>query len=1432
MADLDFNIKGNDEKFIKEVEQIRSSIQSITIELKNASNEGNGFTNVLKKTFDALGGKEVLKKFVSDVVRVRGEYQQLELSFSTLLQNKGEADNLMSQMMRSAAETPFNLSELAAGAKLLIGYGVASEEVNDTLFKLGEIASGVGAPLEQITSLYGTVMTQGGLYAEDLNKFSASGVPILQGLTDVLGVNTEKVNEMVAAGTIGFPEVQKAIENLTNEGGRFYGSMDEQSKTIVGEINNLQDAWDIMLNSIGESQEGMISGTIGGITYLVKNYEQIGKILLTLIETYGVYKAACIANIVFTQSLATTQMELGAVMSKLKKDFITLTASMNLNPWVLAATAIIGLGLAMWNLADRTTAAEKAQKRFNDEQEKFNQQQEKRKQKIESLVHVIKDETETKQAKTAAYEELQTYSPALTKAYSMEEIANLDLAESEKICNEERDKMDYDHVVSKISTITNSIKQLKAENGKVLGTTSGGMVMTIDNTVAIKQNEDNLKNYQKQLDKYNRLKKEAEENSKPIEERILVAKNNLEEIREEYNKVNTLMIEERAKLDKNPFYIIPLRLQLQFEGLGENLQEAESKVQKLEEQKAGRTTYRESLRMARKAWLKEKEKYESVSKSLTSTPEEVSIAEKEMNAAKKTYESLGGVTDNRYEEKAKRIREQEKRLEELRNKHAEDNIRTVEELENKKTQVGIAAMKEGNAKTLAQMQFDHKMEMQQLEREKEEFLQKKINNAKAIFDAEENVKAAKDSNYKKQTFDNSKVSLSQTEKDAFSQQQMYLDLRQISEMQAFLNGNTEKKAWNSYLEEYGTFQEKKQAIAEEYNAKIREATTKGEKASLEKEMESKLKRVNFEELKASVNFADIFGDLDIQSTDALSKMRDNLKELINKSAKDLNPTDLKALQDAFKDIDIKVSERNPFGELKRGISDYKDATADVIKAQEDLNTVQQGGEIIIGTYIDKQGHIVKQLLTQEQAEKNLSEAQKERIGSQGKLTKAVNSMGEKGQQVVNAGNDMVNMLTDLGVEVPDSIAGALNGMGQVMSSLSSIDLTKPFSILTGITGVMSGIVQTITSFFGASDGTAYYEGVKAELEAVNEIYDRIIANSKEDIVFGGGFSSVEAATQALSNYEKKVQNLQQIADASGRAGASWKSHSAEWHSNKNVGAGSFAQMSQLIGKSIQSMDDMYYLTGDELYLIQSQMPEAWGRIDARIRENLDNLVACKDEANELRDALNQAMTGVDQNSFYNEFINGLSDMDTSFEDMCDNFEAYLRKSIMAGLIASQYKERINGLYQQWSNYAQSDKKITEGEADNLRKEYQQIIEEMMADRDEMARSFGWDISSSSSSQESSGKGFAAMSQDTGDELNGRFTALQISNEEIKNSMLFVLGSLSSLCTTASDGNILLMEMRNLAIMSNGHLEDIAKYTKIMLGFGDKLDNIDRNTQKI
>lgn len=718
-------------------------------------------------------------------------------------------------------------------------------------------------------------------------------------------------------------------------------------------------------------------------------------------------------------------------------------------------------------------------------------------------------------------------------------------------------------------------------------------------------------------------------------------------------------------------------------------------------------------------------------------------AEKEL----KVYDSF-----SKKDDKAQKLHEEQEKYAILLDKQKLESQRQTEDLENQIAQSRIDAMVSGESKVRAQRELDNQKEIQVLKRQKEDYIRAVIRAEKDKYDAQEELNAKKDKSYRKKTFNPSIVKVNTIKFNELISNELI--------QQAIAPYKEEMQAWNEYLVEYGNFQQKKSAINAEYNQKIAEATTKGEKESLKKERDSKLKEVTFDELKKTINFADIFGDLNTQSTETLTKMRNKLKEIINKSAKDLKPTDLKELQEAFSNIDLKIAERNPFGELKQGIEGYKNATEAVIKAQEDLNTIQEGGEVVVGTYTDETGKLITKLLTQEQAERNLSDAQKGRLESQGKLTKAVNSIGQQGQQLVNAGNNLVDMLTNLGVEVPESISGALSGLGQIMNGLESIDLTKPFSIISSTTGILAGITKTISSFFGGPDGTAYYEGVKEQLEAINKVYDRIIDKSKEGIVFGGGFASVKSAIQALDNYEKKVINLQKIATASGRAGASWKSHSAEWHSNKNVGAvGGFEQMSDILGKSISSMTDLYSLSGDELFIIQSRMPEAWSLIDARIRENLDSIVACKDEANELRDALNQAMTGVDIDSFYNGFIDQLSDMDTSFEDMCDNFEGYLRKSIMAGLVASQYQDRINALYGQWSDAAQSDKEITEEEANALKNQYQQIVKDMMHNREEMAKSFGWD-SDEDSKREVSKKGIATASQDSVTENNGRLAVVQ------------------------------------------------------------------------
>lgn len=270
--------------------------------LRRDASEAEGIIEHLGRTAQSVGAMmgvaftlDAAKDFAVKVATVRGEFQKLEAAFKTMLGNKEAADRLMQQLTRTAATTPFGMEEVAGGAKQLLAYGVAANEVNDTLVRLGNIASGLSIPLNDLVYLYGTTMTQGRLFTQDLRQFMGRGIPIADELAKQFGVTKDQVQGLVEAGKVGFPEVQKALESLTNEGGKFYNLMEEQSKTIAGKISNLSDAIEMMFNDIGKSSEGVIANALDGVTSLVESYKQIGSVLAQLVIAYGTYKAALIA---------------------------------------------------------------------------------------------------------------------------------------------------------------------------------------------------------------------------------------------------------------------------------------------------------------------------------------------------------------------------------------------------------------------------------------------------------------------------------------------------------------------------------------------------------------------------------------------------------------------------------------------------------------------------------------------------------------------------------------------------------------------------------------------------------------------------------------------------------------------------------------------------------------------------------------------------------------------------------------------------------------------------------------------------------------------------------------------------------------------------------------------------------------------------------
>lgn len=561
--------------------------------------------------------------------------------------------------------------------------------------------------------------------------------------------------------------------------------------------------------------------------------------------------------------------------------------------------------------------------------------------------------------------------------------------------------------------------------------------------------------------------------------------------------------------------------------------------------------------------------------------------------------------------------------------------------------------------------------------------------------------------------------------------------------------NKSSQALIDYYEEYGTYQEKRLAIAQDYARKIAAAETEGERLYLGEERDKKIQSLDYEELKKGMDWDKIFGDLDKVSTDTLENLREKLKQYLEGIGDDISPESFKEVMDAFKDIDSELADRSPFEAMKKGYEDYMSAMQEVRAAESLLQQTQMGGSVIVEEYDEATGEVTRKLITQAEAEERLRNAQDKRTAAQKTLTQAANSIGQKGETVVSAGNDIVDMLESLGVEVPEAMKGVLTGLGTVMSSLASIDLTKPFSILTGITGTLKGVGQIVGGLFGLSESsTARYEELKAVLEEMNEIYDRILSKQKDMISFGGGFAAINAASEAMDTLNRQIDNYRQLAQAAGEAGSGAFKHSYAYRSNEGIGASGFQQISDLLGKDIRAVQDLYSLSGDELFEIMSKLPDIWYKVNGNIRQYLEQIAEAKDETGEIADMLNEALTGVTRDSFYNDFIDGLADMSMSWEDMCDNFETQLRKSILAGLVSSEYQQRIQDLYNKWSEAAKSDGEISEKEAEQLRNEYQQIVQDLMKQRDEMSEAFGWESSSSGSSQSPSSGALTTMSQDS------------------------------------------------------------------------------------
>ena len=447
----------------------------------------------------------MLKALGSEIIRVRGEFQAADTAIQTLLGSKEKADALMSQVREYAKISPLEFSDVTQATQMMLGFNIEAEKVPRYLQAIGDVSMGDTQRFNSLTLAFSQMSAAGKLMGQDLNQMINAGFNPLQIMADKTGKSIATLKDEMSKGAISAEMVQQAFIDATSAGGKFYNMSENASKTINGQLSMMQDAMDSVFNELGQKSEGVIIKGIQTTTSLIENYETIGKVLAGLVATYGAYRTAVM--LVTAAESKHTIVEIGLTNARVlaRKVQLALNASMLTNPYVALGTVIIGLTATMLALSDSTTIAEKAQKRFNDEQDKMIQQETDRKNQVESLIRIIQDETETELAKISVYEQLQKLSPAITGAYKLEELAVLDLAEANKLLNKERDTNTYDSYIRNIDESTQRLKKLREDNGRLIGVSpSTGIPLTVNNNKAIAEEEERIKLLQKALENFKR----------------------------------------------------------------------------------------------------------------------------------------------------------------------------------------------------------------------------------------------------------------------------------------------------------------------------------------------------------------------------------------------------------------------------------------------------------------------------------------------------------------------------------------------------------------------------------------------------------------------------------------------------------------------------------------------------------------------------------------------------------------------------------------------------------------------------------------------------------------------------------------------------------------------------------------------------------------
>ena len=1396
------------------VKKLRDEYALYKDDAKDVAETNKGIAISWKKALAVIGGAGVLKALGSEIIRVRGEFQAADTAIQTLLGSKEKADVLMKQVREYAKISPLEFSDVTKATQMMLGFNIEAEKVPRYLQAIGDVSMGDTQRFSSLTLAFSQMSAAGKLMGQDLNQMINAGFNPLQQISEKTGKSIATLKEEMSKGAISAEMVQQAFIDATSAGGKFYNMSENASKTINGQLSMMQDAMDAAFNELGQKSEGVIMDGIQMTTSLIENYEMVGKVLVGLVTTYGAYRTAVMLATMATSKHTIAEVALTNARVLARKAQLALNAAMLTNPYVLLATAVIGLGAAMWAFHDSTTAAEKAQKRFDEQKKQSIKKEQEHKQRLEELISTLQNEYTSSMDRVKAMDAIKNEYPALFQKYIDEKGHIRDLIALWKEYNEEAGKRNVEE--NKINY--NNSKKLIDEYEQVIGLWKRfgedpnfhkNSLNESEKQLADKYKNETLSTLKSKLDEERNVLRnyQKEVRSDELAQWQLDLKKNTDvQLKVELDEMKRL---QQARKN-NKWYSLNVgvgslkgattesELQNRIDVLESELNSRNSKTETKNKsywtnQKKEAKKNLESIASSQKKLMDAgnfKGIDAAVVKSYKDNVKKLKEAEKEL----KVYDTSSKQESaaNKLRKQQEGIRSQNDKISEIERKQAIQRKRQAEDMEMEISRSEINAMADGSEKKRMQRELDNRKEIQSLERQKEDMIQAVIQAEKEIFDAQEELKAKENNKYQKKTFDSSKV-----------------DTGKISSIWDTIIENTSKKqlddkirdqeaSWNEYLIKFGNYQQKRLAIIEKYDKAIKEAETAGDAAILMKEKANAL-----DDFDNSVkNSTTLMGQLFV---DASQKSVNEIQGIIEKA--ELLMQYLAAIKDEQGNAQIggkTVSKKDILG---LGISD--NTLQNLELSTEQTEALRNA----IGRLKEELGVKSPFALFKKQVKEAAGEIAK---GGQENIARGIAGIGSAIVQFTPAisqfGQDLGTIFgnDDLGNKIA-GISDALGGVGQTAMGVGQI---MSGDIVGGAMSAVSGIssvVKALDGLFGA-DYSRYNE-MKSQYEALNSVWDELINKKKEYIDMSYGDEAYKVGKEAETLIKQQTQRYYELLNELRQSGSSIGSSSLGKRIEKRLNKEDWARISGAVGESVTNAESLLNLSAEQLkeVLADPKLVSVLNTVNGDFVKYIQDIVNGSEKLEDIQNQVKEQLTQVSFDSVFDNFVDTLMDMDSSAKDFANNFERYMQKAMLTTMLGNKYKAELQKWYDAFAAANDNKTGISEENYKKLQEQWNDIVTDAVKERDKLKELLGW--TSESSSQDSTKRGFEAMSQDTGEELNGRFTALQITGEEIKNQAIEQTGLLSSINEKMS---LLDLTSENYPLLTMPNVPDIAGQTREIL----------------